>query len=257
MGSGGQRRLLVLLLAAASLLWVPGQGQPRGERGGGGCALPAGQYRAGQSLFAGAGGVPGQAFAPAGLGEPWRRASRPRRAEPVRGPCWAARRTRGRRRGGGGRPAVRQCCPPRCHALPCAPPPSFISPLPPHLHVLQPPPPPPLSWSPFFSLGGGGPLRPAASGASHSLCGSRETLRSGRNPGEGAAPAARPLPRSLGRGGGLAGGPGRRGGAPSAAPAPAGDGAAALGVPLRGREGSRQTRRMPHAVANVNRMKLC
>lgn len=30
MGSGGRR--LLALLAAISLLWVPGQGQPRGER---------------------------------------------------------------------------------------------------------------------------------------------------------------------------------------------------------------------------------
>lgn len=196
MGSGGQRRLLVLLLAAASLLWVPGQGQPRGERGGGGCALPAGQYRAGQSLFAGAGGVPGQAFAPAGLGEPWRRASRPRRAEPVRGPCWAARRTRGRRRGGGGRPAVRQCCPPRCHALPCAPPPSFISPLPPHLHVLQPPPPPPPFPGALSSPSAAGghsarppPGPPTPFVGAERRCGAAETRGRGRPRRHGRCPA--------------------------------------------------------------------
>lgn len=259
MGSGGQRRLLVLLLAAASLLWVPGQGQPRGERGGGGVRAACRAIQ-GRAEF---------------VCRSWRRPGAGFRSRGARGALAACLQTppgragagavlgckeNPRKKAGGGAAAPRSGSAVLLAAtlFPAPPPPSFISPLPPHLHVLQPPPPPPpLSWSPFFSLGGGGPLRPAASGASHSLCGSRETLRSGRNPGEGAAPAARPLPRSLGRGGGLAGGPGRRGGAPSAAPAPAGDGAAALGVPLRGREGSRQTRRMPHAVANVNRMKLC
>lgn len=258
MGSGGQRRLLVLLLAAASLLWVPGQGQPRGERGGGGVRAACRAIQ-GRAEF---------------VCRSWRRPGAGFRSRGARGALAACLQTppgragagavlgckeNPRKKAGGGRPprgpAVLSSSLPRSSLRP--PPLLYFSSSPPSSRFAAAPPPPPLSWSPFFSLGGGGPLRPAASGASHSLCGSRETLRSGRNPGEGAAPAARPLPRSLGRGGGLAGGPGRRGGAPSAAPAPAGDGAAALGVPLRGREGSRQTRRMPHAVANVNRMKLC
>lgn len=149
----------------------------------------AGQCRRGWS--AAARRVPGQPFAPAGLREP-RQCARAVCPSPpgaaLRGPRWAAEGARGGRRAGSGSGD---------HALHDGLPHLLYPRSLPHLHVLQPP--SPTFLESFLLPRRRGPLRPAASGAAHSLCGSRETLWSGRSPGEGATP---PLP-APGAGGGL------------------------------------------------------
>lgn len=249
-------------MAAASLLWAPGQGQPRGERGG---ALGGAEVRTlcnamRADLVCSRPPRPGAGFHPREAGGALAACPQLPPGSASEGePCCAAR---GAPRGEvGWSQAVLLAFVPRSLR-----PPSFIPSLlsaPRCVAAL-----PRTFLKPFLLPRRRGPLRQAASGAAHSLCGSRETLWSGRNPGEVAAPAVQPLPRSPGQGGGLAGGPGpqqrlpHRGRAPSAAPGPAGDGAGAgqgsqsRGSRSRRRERRRQSRRMPHAGANINQIKL-